>query len=41
VFGLATRNIRHRARGLRTVYRGAGMVSGALGIVYQEYARDD
>jgi glycosyltransferase involved in cell wall biosynthesis len=29
----------HRSRGIRTLVRGAGMVAGALGHVYQEYAR--
>lgn len=36
--GLVTGNLRHQARGHRGVYRGAGMMVGALGIVYQEYA---
>lgn len=31
---------RHRAQGLRILSRGAGMVGGACGIVYQEYARN-
>jgi glycosyltransferase involved in cell wall biosynthesis len=29
----------HQARGLRTLFRGAGMVAGALGLTYQHYAR--
>jgi glycosyltransferase involved in cell wall biosynthesis len=37
--GLATRSVRHQARGLRTAYRGAGMFCGALGFAYREYAR--
>ena len=41
VFGILGGSIRHRARGLRTACRGAGMVSGALGFVYREYARDE
>jgi len=36
--GSVTGDLRHRARGQRGVYRGAGMVSGAVGRVYQEYA---
>lgn len=39
-FGRATRSYRHQARGLRTAGRGAGMLLGAVGLVYQEYARD-
>jgi len=39
VFGLATRSLRHEARGLRAVCRGAGMVAGAWGYAYREYAR--
>jgi glycosyltransferase involved in cell wall biosynthesis len=30
---------RHQARGLRAVFRGAGMVAGAAGLVYEEYGR--
>ena len=37
--GLVTRSRRHQARGLRTVYRGGGMISAAVGLRYQEYAR--
>ena len=37
--GVATRSEAHRARGQRTVARGAGMVSGAWGYVYSEYKR--
>lgn len=38
-FGVATRSVADRARGLRTFARGAGMITGALGYSYQEYAR--
>jgi succinoglycan biosynthesis protein ExoM len=37
--GLLTGRIRHRARGMRTAARGAGMLSGCLGSVYSEYSR--
>ncbi|WP_271176079.1 glycosyltransferase family 2 protein [Leifsonia poae] len=40
-FGMITRSLRHQARGARAVWRGGGMVSGAAGVVYQEYARKD
>ncbi|WP_431198303.1 glycosyltransferase family 2 protein [Leifsonia xyli] len=36
--GSVTGDLRHRARGQRGVYRGFGMMSGAIGRVYQEYA---
>lgn len=39
IFGVATGSLRHEARGLRAVFRGAGMVAGAWGFTYQEYAR--
>jgi succinoglycan biosynthesis protein ExoM len=39
VFGLAFRSSRHQARGLRAVLRGAGMIGGACGLVFEEYAR--
>jgi len=39
LFGVLTRSLRHQARGARAVWRGGGMVTGALGVVYQEYAR--
>jgi succinoglycan biosynthesis protein ExoM len=39
VGGLMTGKIRHRARGMRTAARGAGMLSGSLGSVYSEYSR--
>ncbi|MGY1673830.1 glycosyltransferase family 2 protein [Geodermatophilus sp. SYSU D00710] len=38
-WGLLTRSRRHQARGLRYVFRGAGMIGGACGLTYQEYAR--
>jgi GT2 family glycosyltransferase len=38
-WGVLRRSDRHRARGLRAVLRGAGMIGGACGLVYQEYAR--
>jgi glycosyltransferase involved in cell wall biosynthesis len=38
--GLA-RSARHQARGLRAVCRGAGMIWGAWGGVYQEYSRGE
>lgn len=41
MLGVVTRSDIHQARGLRVAFRGAGMISGALGLVYQEYARDD
>jgi succinoglycan biosynthesis protein ExoM len=37
--GLLTGRIGPRARGMRTMARGAGMLSGSLGSVYSEYAR--
>lgn len=37
--GLLTRSLQHRARGLRTAARGAGMVTGAVGYVFVEYRR--
>jgi glycosyltransferase involved in cell wall biosynthesis len=39
VVGQLVRSAAHQARGLRTAARGAGMVSGAVGIVYSEYRR--
>ncbi|WP_218822378.1 glycosyltransferase family 2 protein [Geodermatophilus pulveris] len=38
-WGVLRRSYRHQARGLRAVCRGAGMVGGAGGLVYEEYAR--
>lgn len=40
LLGTLTRSLRHQARGARAIWRGGGMVTGALGVVYQEYARD-
>ncbi len=37
--GRVSGSLRHQARGLRMVYRGAGMLAGGLGHVYVEYAR--
>lgn len=37
--GVVTRAPGHRAKGLRTTARGAGMLSGAFGYVYSEYKR--
>jgi succinoglycan biosynthesis protein ExoM len=38
--GRVTGSARHQARGLRAALRGAGLAGGALGVVFQEYARD-
>lgn len=38
--GTVLRSRRHEVRGLRTFLRGAGMLGGAAGIVFEEYARD-
>jgi hypothetical protein len=38
--GVATKSLRHQARGLRTAYRGLGIASAAVGVAVQEYARD-
>lgn len=37
--GRLARSSRHEAAGLRTAARGAGMLSGAFGVVYHEYRR--
>lgn len=37
--GVLTQAPNHRAKGLRTTARGAGMLSGAFGYVYSEYQR--
>jgi glycosyltransferase involved in cell wall biosynthesis len=37
--GMITGSARHQARGLRTAYRGLGLVAGAWGSRYREYAR--
>lgn len=39
-FGLIAGSHRHQARGLRTAYRGAGMLAGGLGVAYLEYSRE-
>ncbi len=39
LWGVAIRSRRHSARGVRTAARGAGMLAGAFGYVYAEYAR--
>lgn len=39
LFGVTGRAVVHRARGLRMQHRGAGMVAGAFGHAYVEYAR--
>ena len=39
VAGLVTRRLVDRARGLRLAARGAGMLTGAFGLVYSEYKR--
>ncbi|WP_375477158.1 glycosyltransferase family 2 protein [uncultured Jatrophihabitans sp.] len=41
VLGLALRSHRHQAKGLRTAYRGAGMLAGVVGHRFEEYARVD
>jgi glycosyltransferase involved in cell wall biosynthesis len=38
-FGLVGRSVRSRARGMRTLCRGAGMIAGAWGYGYLEYRR--
>ncbi len=40
LLGRLTGNLSHDALGLRMLYRGGGMIAGALNIVYREYARD-
>lgn len=40
VAGMLTASLSLRARGLRTLARGAGMASGAVGYVYSEYRRE-
>lgn len=37
--GTVLRSLRHRAKGVRTMARGAGMVSGLFGYSYKEYRR--
>ncbi|MCU1564029.1 MAG: glycosyl transferase family 2 [Arthrobacter sp.] len=38
-FGLATSSVADKAKGLRTLARGAGMITGVFGYSYQEYGR--
>ena len=38
--GLVSRSDLRQARGYRALYRGAGMMAGAAGLVYSEYQRD-
>ncbi len=37
--GMLTGSLTHRARGLRTAYRGAGMIAGSVGYAHDEYGR--
>lgn len=39
-FGVIADSHRHQARGLRTAYRGAGMLAGGVGVAYLEYSRE-
>ena len=41
VVGVVMGSLTHQARGLRTTARGAGMLAGAFGLAYLEYARPD
>ena len=36
-WGVITGSLSHRARGFRTIYRGAGMIAGAGGFAFSEY----
>ncbi|GAA1487156.1 glycosyltransferase family 2 protein [Brachybacterium fresconis] len=38
-YGRARQHLRHDARGMRTFHRGRGMLAGARGHLYEEYAR--
>ncbi|MFE7845381.1 glycosyltransferase family 2 protein [Microbacterium sp. NPDC057407] len=38
-WGVLSRSLVHRARGLRTAYRGAGMIAAAVGYAHDEYGR--
>ncbi|WP_460798508.1 glycosyltransferase family 2 protein [Microbacterium sp. GXF0217] len=37
--GALSGSVRHRARGLRAAYRGAGMIAGTVGYAHDEYGR--
>lgn len=37
--GIASGRLTHRAKGVRTVARGAGLLAGTFGAVYAEYRR--
>ena len=37
LWGIASRNLAHQARGVRTAARGAGMIMGVTGYTHQEY----
>jgi glycosyltransferase involved in cell wall biosynthesis len=39
LWGAVTGSLRHRARGLRTAYRGAGMIAASSGYAHDEYGR--
>ncbi|MET1015348.1 MAG: glycosyltransferase [Leifsonia flava] len=36
-WGVVTGSLSHRARGFRTIYRGAGMIAGSSGFAFSEY----
>jgi succinoglycan biosynthesis protein ExoM len=38
-WGLLSGSLRHQGRGARYFFRGTGMIGGACGLVYEEYAR--
>jgi succinoglycan biosynthesis protein ExoM len=40
LFGRVTGNLRHQARGRRSIARGSGMALGAWGVVYNEYGKN-
>ncbi len=39
--GRFTGSLHHQARGMRTLRRGQGMIGGARGVIYREYARSE
>ena len=41
VAGMVMTSQRHQARGLRAAMRGTGMIRGAMGVPYEDYARPD